>query len=63
MQGQFAYVASKHAVIGHSKSVALDYVFRGIHVNVVAPGMTETDMMLKRETGGKPERTKAWTSH
>jgi NAD(P)-dependent dehydrogenase (short-subunit alcohol dehydrogenase family) len=48
-------VASKHAVIGYSKSVALDYVSKGIRVNVVAPGMTETDMMLKRATGGKPE--------
>jgi NAD(P)-dependent dehydrogenase (short-subunit alcohol dehydrogenase family) len=55
VQGQSAYVASKHAVIGYSKSVALDYVSQGIRVNVVAPGMTETDMMLKRATGGKPE--------
>jgi NAD(P)-dependent dehydrogenase (short-subunit alcohol dehydrogenase family) len=55
VQGQSAYVASKHAVIGYSKSVALDYVSEGIRVNVVAPGMTETDMMLKRATGGKPE--------
>jgi NAD(P)-dependent dehydrogenase (short-subunit alcohol dehydrogenase family) len=37
------------------ESVALDYVSRGIRVNVVAPDMTETDMMLKRATGGKPE--------
>lgn len=55
VKSQSAYVASKHAVIGYSKSVALDYVDRGIRVNVVAPGMTETDMMLKRATGGKPE--------
>lgn len=55
IKGISAYVASKHAVIGFSKSVALDYVDQGIRVNVVAPGMTETDMMLKRATGGKPE--------
>ncbi len=55
VKGQSGYVASKHAVIGLSKSVALDYVQQGIRVNVVAPGMTETDMMLKRATGGKPE--------
>jgi NAD(P)-dependent dehydrogenase (short-subunit alcohol dehydrogenase family) len=54
-KGQSGYVARKHAVIGFSKSVALDYVEQGIRVNVVAPGMTETDMMLKRATGGKPE--------
>ena len=55
VKGQSAYVASKHAVIGFTKSVALDYVAQGIRVNVVAPGMTETDMMMKRATGGKPE--------
>ena len=55
VKGISAYVASKHAVIGFSKSVALDYVEQGIRVNVVAPGMTETDMMLKRATGGQPD--------
>jgi NAD(P)-dependent dehydrogenase (short-subunit alcohol dehydrogenase family) len=55
VKGISAYVASQHAVIGFSKSVALDYVEQGIRVNVVAPGMTETDMMLKRATGGQPD--------
>jgi len=57
VRGQSAYVASKHAVIGFTKSVALDYVQKGIRVNAVAPGMTASDMMLKRITGGKPENT------
>ena len=55
VRGQSAYVASKHAVIGFTKSVALDYADQGIRANVVAPGMTETDMMMKRATGGKLE--------
>lgn len=55
VKGQSAYVTSKHAVIGFTRSVALDYVEKGIRVNCVAPGMTETDMMMKRATGGKPE--------
>lgn len=55
VKGQSAYVTSKHAVIGFTRSVALDYVEQGIRVNCVAPGMTETDMMMKRATGGKPE--------
>jgi NAD(P)-dependent dehydrogenase (short-subunit alcohol dehydrogenase family) len=40
-----AYTASKHGVLGLSRNAALDYATRGIRVNVVSPGITDTPMM------------------
>jgi 3-oxoacyl-[acyl-carrier protein] reductase len=42
--GQANYAASKAGVIGFAKSVALEVASRGITVNVVAPGLIDTDM-------------------
>ena len=41
----FAYPASKFAVNGLTKSLARELGPKGIRVNAVAPGITETDMM------------------
>jgi len=39
------YIASKHAVLGLTKSAALEYAKSGIRINAVAPGGVETDML------------------
>jgi NAD(P)-dependent dehydrogenase (short-subunit alcohol dehydrogenase family) len=45
-----AYVASKHAVIGMARSVALEYASRGIRVNAICAGVTRTPAMVQAET-------------
>lgn len=47
------YTASKHAVEGLGRALALELAPHGIRVNVVAPGPTDTEM-LDRFTGGNP---------
>jgi NAD(P)-dependent dehydrogenase (short-subunit alcohol dehydrogenase family) len=47
------YVASKHAIIGITRSAALEAAPYGVRVNAVGPGPVQT-AMLDRVTGGDP---------
>jgi NAD(P)-dependent dehydrogenase (short-subunit alcohol dehydrogenase family) len=67
LPGRAAYHATKHGVIGLTKSAALDVAAEGIRVNAVCPGCIETPMgdaidpgamkeLLKQQPIGRPGR-------
>ena len=55
MSGHIAYSASKHAVLGMTKSAAVEYARHGIRINAVCPGFTDTPM-LQRGKDSDPNR-------
>ncbi len=55
--GQANYAASKAAVIGFTKTAAVEVARRGVTVNAVAPGLIATDMT--EEIPDRPARARA----
>jgi A-factor type gamma-butyrolactone 1'-reductase (1S-forming) len=54
-----AYNASRHGVLGLTRSAALEVAHKGIRVNAVAPGSTRTDI-FSRSTKGNPILEKSY---
>lgn len=51
-RGMSAYVASKHAVLGLTKTMAIELASHGIRVNAVCPGIVETPMKWRERIEG-----------
>ena len=53
------YHAAKHAVLGFTKSAALEYSSRGIRINAVCPGLIQTPMSDQMVAAGQGDALKA----
>ena len=53
------YASTKHAVVGLTKSSALDHATQGIRINAVAPGATKTDIIAAQLSGNDPNYNEA----
>ena len=51
------YCATKHAIVGLTRSAALEVSSKGVRVNAVAPGATATDLFY-RQNGGREKAEK-----
>lgn len=57
---RFAYGTTKAAVIGLTKSIAADYVARGVRCNAICPGTVKTPSLEQRVAAMGGDRAAAW---
>jgi NAD(P)-dependent dehydrogenase (short-subunit alcohol dehydrogenase family) len=56
---QTAYVASKHALVGLTRSIALDYAAHNVRANAICPGFIETERSLRFSTRNRGDDWRA----
>ena len=61
IQNIMPYTVSKHAVIGLTKSAAIDHGWEGIRINCVCPGMADTPLVRSRRALESSAQASTWS--